>query len=88
MEDKGYKGLVPLIVCTLHTIHNAFRKGTSVGGFGEMVEQLTFDLHARFKVYFCCSLIVQPVDFAVELFFVTKFKACVPFYQKKALQKL
>ena len=66
LKDKGYKRLVPLIVCTLHTMHNAFRKGTSVGSFGEKAEQLAFDLHARFKGYFCCSVIVQPVDFAVE----------------------
>ena len=87
-KDKGCKGLVPLIVCTLGTMHNAFRKGTSVGGFGEMAERLTFDLHALFKVYFCYSVIVQPVDFAVELCFDTKFKVCVPFYPRKALQKL
>lgn len=41
-------------------------KGASVGGFGEMAEQLAFDLHGWFKVYFCCSVIVQPVDFAME----------------------
>ena len=88
LKDEGYKGLVLLIICTLHTMHNAFGKGTSVGGFGEKAEQLTFDLYAWIKVYFCCSVIIQPIDFAVELFFDTKFKACVPFYQKKALQKL
>ena len=87
-KDKGCKGLVPLIVCTLGTMHNAFRKGTSVGGFREMAERLTFDLHALFKKYFCYSVIVQPVDFAVELCFDTKFKVCVPFYPRKALQKL
>ena len=47
-------------------MHIGFMKGASVGGFGEMAEQLAFDLHGWFKVYFCCSVIVQPVDFAME----------------------
>ena len=88
LSDKRYKGLVLLIVYTLHTMHNAFRKGTSVIGFRETAEQLIFDLHAWFKVYIYCSVIVQPVAFGVELFFDTKFKACAPFYQKNSLQKL
>ena len=40
LKEKGYEGLVEVIVCTLHIMHNAFRKGSSVGGFGEMAEQL------------------------------------------------
>lgn len=46
LKGKGYKGLLPLIVCTLYTIHNALRKETCVGGFGDMAKQLAFDLHA------------------------------------------
>ena len=65
LKDKRYGGMVPLIVCTLHTIHNAFRKETSVGSFGGMAEQLYFDLNAWYKVYFCCSVIVQPFGFAI-----------------------
>ena len=52
LKEKGHEGLVALIVCTLHAMHNAFRKGSSVGGFGEIAAQLAFDLHAWFKVYF------------------------------------
>ena len=43
LKDKGYKGLVSLIVCTLHTMHYVFRKGASIDGFSEMAEQLVFD---------------------------------------------
>lgn len=46
LKGKGYKGLLPLIVCTLYTIHNALRKETCVGGLGDMAKQLAFDLHA------------------------------------------
>lgn len=69
IKGKGYKGLVALITCTLHIMHNAFRKGTSVGGFGEMAEQLAFDLHAWFKVHdiFCND--VPPND---DLYTVTQ----------------
>ena len=65
-KDKGYKWLLPLIVCTLRTMHSAFSKGTSVGGFGEMAKQLALNLHAWFKAYFCCLVIVQPIGFPVE----------------------
>ena len=51
LKERGFEGLAPLIVCSLHTMHNAFRKGSNVGGFGEMAEQLAFDLHAWFKVH-------------------------------------
>lgn len=96
LKDKRCKALVPLIVCTLRTMLNAFKKRTSVCVFGKMAKQLAFNLHAWFKVYFCCSLILQPFDFAVIFFCVwlfsnTRFKAWLLymflFYQNKALQK-
>ena len=44
------KEITKVYSCTLHTMHNAFRKGISSHQFGEVVEQLAFDLHAWFKV--------------------------------------
>ena len=50
LQERNYKGLLDFISCTLHTMHNAFRKGISSLQFGEVVEQLAFDLHAWLKV--------------------------------------
>ena len=51
LKNEGKHGLLPLIVCNIHMIHNAFRKGIDV--YGEDVEKLCFDLHAWFKVASC-----------------------------------
>ena len=56
LKEKGFSGLLEFISCTIHTIHNAFHTGIkNLGGFGEMVEQLAFDLHAWFKHSPCKS---------------------------------
>ena len=39
--------LLPLLVCTIHTIHNGFHKGVDV--YGQVCKQVAFDLHAWFK---------------------------------------
>ena len=36
----GYKGLINLITCTLHVVHNAFRAGMKMNGLGQMIDQL------------------------------------------------
>lgn len=48
-EDKH--GLLPLLVCNIHMVHNAFREG--IQEFGEEAESLCFDLHAWFKIAPC-----------------------------------
>ena len=51
LKERGYKGLIEFINCTLHVMHNGFGKGiTAKGGLDETIEQLTFNLHAWFKV--------------------------------------
>ena len=50
LQERNYKGLLDFISCTLHTMHNAFRKEISSHQLGEVVEQLAFDLHAWFNV--------------------------------------
>ena len=47
LKKSGKHGLLPLFVCCLHIVHNAFHKGIDV--FGQESEQLAFDLHAWFK---------------------------------------
>ena len=42
MKDQGLHGLLPLIPCNLHAVHNAFRKG--LDDFGQEAEQLVIDL--------------------------------------------
>lgn len=49
LKDNNYGRLIELITCTIHVVHNAFRKCMSSNAFGEMVEQLVFDLHAWFQ---------------------------------------
>ena len=39
-----------LMTCTLHVAHNAFRAGMEMDGMGQMIDQLSYDLHAWFKV--------------------------------------
>ena len=41
------KGLVPMVPCNVHIIHDGFRQGLSV--YGIDAENLAFDLHAWFK---------------------------------------
>ena len=44
---EGKHGLMPLLVCNIHIIHNGFKKG--IDAYGQLCEQLCFDLHAWFK---------------------------------------
>nr|XP_047145416.1 uncharacterized protein LOC124818488 [Hydra vulgaris] len=46
LHSNGFNGLLPFVSCTLHTVHNAFRKAIDV--VGEDAEQLAFDLHTWF----------------------------------------
>nr|XP_047132603.1 uncharacterized protein LOC124811287 [Hydra vulgaris] len=48
LHSNGFNGLLPFVSCTLHTVHNAFRKAINV--VSEDAEQLAFDLHTWFKV--------------------------------------
>ena len=50
LKALGYKGLINLITCTLHVVHNAFRAGMEMDGLGQMIDQLSYDLHAWFKL--------------------------------------
>ena len=50
LKSRSYKGLTKFIPCILHTVHNAFKRDINVGGYGEMAEQLVFDLYVWFKV--------------------------------------
>ena len=51
LKKSSHAGLLPLIVCTLHTMHTAFQKGISI--YGEDCEQLAFDLNQWFKISPC-----------------------------------
>ena len=51
LREQGFSGLLPLLPCTLHIIHNGFRKIFDV--LGEDVTALVFDLHAWFKNHPC-----------------------------------
>ena len=46
LKALGYKGRISLITCTLHVVHNAFRAGMEMDGLGQMIDQLSYDLHA------------------------------------------
>ena len=55
LKERGYKGLIEFINCTLHVMHDGFRKGrTAKGGVGEMIKQLAFNLRASFNVVNIC----------------------------------
>lgn len=45
LQEKANDGLIELIACTLHVVHNAFRKFVTSLEFGDMVDQLAYDLH-------------------------------------------
>ena len=51
MKDQGLHGLLPLIPCNLHAVHNAFRKG--LDDFGQEAEQLVIDLFYFLKASPC-----------------------------------
>ena len=51
MKDQGLHGLLPLIPCNLHAVHNAFRKG--LDDFGQEAEQLVIDLFCFLKASPC-----------------------------------
>ena len=83
LQERNYKGLLDFISCTLHTAHNAFRKGISSHQFGEVVEQLAFDLHGWLRVilvrsYLCqnysLSVIVKFSPFSLSTFYCEEVK--------------
>ena len=51
LKEMGFNGLLPLITCTLHVIHNGFRKGLNV--YGHEAEELAFDLYYWFRIAPC-----------------------------------
>ena len=51
LKGKCLGGLLPLITCTIHIIHNGFRKGLNV--YGQEAEELTFDLYYWFRMAPC-----------------------------------
>ena len=68
LQARNHKVLIEYINCTLHMVHNAFRKGVASHGCGEVVEQLAFDLHAWSKIStFCTSVLTLPYPFLYKL---------------------
>ena len=60
LQARNHKGLIEFINCTLHSVHNAFRKGVASHGCEEVVEQLT----VRLKVsIFCTSVLTLSYPF-------------------------
>lgn len=55
LKENNYDGLIELVTCTIHMVHNAFRKCVTSNAFGEMVDQLVFDLNAWFENSPCKS---------------------------------
>lgn len=47
IRQRGFKGLLPFMPCSLHIVHNGFHKG--IVNFGQDAQQLAFDLHWWFK---------------------------------------
>ncbi|XP_065683985.1 uncharacterized protein LOC105849661 [Hydra vulgaris] len=47
LHSNDFNGMLPFVSCTLHKVHNAFRKAINV--VGEDAEQLAFVLHTWFK---------------------------------------
>jgi len=60
LKSNGLQWLVELTPCTLHVVHNAYRKGIDV--FGEDVERMAVVLFQWFKSHPC-----QKEDFAQTL---------------------
>ena len=50
-ESYLHPGLLPFNPCNLHKCHNAFNKGITI--YGKDSENLTFELHAWFKISPC-----------------------------------
>ena len=46
-----HPGLLPFNPCNFHKCYNAFHKGTAI--YGKDSENLTFELHAWFKISAC-----------------------------------
>ena len=78
LKALGYKGLINLITCIIHVVHNAFRAGMEMDGLEQMIDQLSYDLHAWFKVKsyhviftrgmkIISVILKQDLGFAVEL---------------------
>ena len=52
MSSLGYNGLIPLVLCVLHLIHNGSYYGFVVA-YGNEVKNLAIDLHGWFKIAPC-----------------------------------
>ena len=50
-ESYLHPRLLPFNPCNLHKCHNAFHKGITI--YGKDSENLTFELHAWFKISLC-----------------------------------
>ena len=48
LKEKGSNGLLPLITCTLHVIHNGFHRGLNVNG--HEAQELAFDIYYWFRI--------------------------------------
>ena len=59
-KSLGAPGLVPFVPCTLHVVHNSFRKG--LNSYGEEAEHFAVDIFQWFK-----SHISQREDYATTL---------------------
>ena len=53
LRDKSCEGLIELITCTLHIVHNAFRKCITSLEYGDTVDQFAFDLYKWFDCAPC-----------------------------------
>ena len=50
-ESYVHRGLLPFYPCNLHKFHNTFHKDITI--YGKDSENLTFELHAWFKISLC-----------------------------------
>ena len=51
LKDMDFKGLLPFFSCTVHVVHNGFRRGIETLQIN--VDTLAFDLHAWIKTTSC-----------------------------------
>ena len=85
----GFKGLLPLLTCSLHKVHNGFHKGILV--IGVTASQLAFELHFWFKISPCKQedfrLLADSTTIEDESLFLrhvnTRWLTLVPALEKK-----
>lgn len=58
LKTAELPGLITFVPCSLHTVHNSFRKGLHV--YGENAEQLAIDIFQWFKTHICQREDLQP----------------------------